>query len=183
MMSRAGNFLKLAVFVVIVLASFYLIRMQDVTAFADRSIAFKLSMSMLSGVFYTSFVFAPLSVVLFVILAKSTGSIFLIALMGGLGAVAGDLLIVKFFRTIFKAFSLVTHQDFFRKIKKGLRKYHLDLISMVVGMVIVASPFPDELGLILLGASSLSYFKLAILTFILNSAGILIILLSTRILT
>ena len=41
--------------------------------------------------------------------------------------------------------------------------------------IIIASPLPDELGLMLLGASKLTYRQIAILTYIFNTAGILVI--------
>lgn len=174
------NLFKIAAFLIVLIASFYLVSAQDIKVLSDQSLFTKLLLSFVSGVFYTSFLAAPLSVVLFVILAKTT-SIYLIALFGGVGAVLGDLLIIKFIRIIFKTFSFVTHIGLFKNFKKKLQIYHLDLLSYVLGIIIIASPFPDELGLVLLGASKLSYFKLAILTLIFNSVGILIILLITRV--
>lgn len=176
------NFFKIIVFVIIGALSFYLISTQDIKILSDQSLVIKLALASLAGLFYTSFLAAPLSIVLFVVLASTT-NIYLIALFAGFGAVLGDLMIVKFLRLIFRTFSFVVHINFFKNLKKKLQSYHLDLLSYVLGIIIVASPFPDELGLVLLGASKLSYFKLAVLTFILNSIGILIILYTTRVIS
>lgn len=173
------NIFKLVVFVAILAISFYLVNSQILASFGDQSFIIKLILAVLSGIFYTSFLTAPLAVVLFVILAN-TLNIYLITLFGGVGSVIGDLLILKFFRSIFRSFSFLKHLGTFKSIRKILKSLHLDIIGMVLGMIIIASPFPDELGLVLLGASSLSYFKLTVLTLILNSIGILIILLTTK---
>lgn len=133
----------------------------------------------LSGIFYTSFLTAPFSVLMLASVDFNLNPYILSAIAGS-GAVLGDLFIVKIFRTLFSAFSFVRHEKSFVKLKKTLARYHLDFISIVLGSLIVASPLPDELGLILLGASKLSYFKLAILTFLLNGAGILLIVQTMR---
>lgn len=172
-------FLKLFLFIAVLIISFYLISLQELQLLSDHSLYIKIILGVLSGLFYTSFLSSPLSVVLFIILGKTT-NIYLLTLFGGIGAVIGDLLIVKFFRLIFKSFSFISHLNLFKKFRLLLKKYHLDLIGFIIGIIIVISPFPDELGLALLGASKLSYFKLAILTLILNSIGIFIILYTTR---
>ncbi|MBI2600041.1 hypothetical protein HYW43_03955 [Candidatus Daviesbacteria bacterium] len=172
-------FLKIATFVLILGLSFYILKSLDPTILVMQSTLSKFTLLTLSGVFYASFLTAPLSVVLFIILGSTT-NIYLVTILGGLGAALGDLLILKFFRSLFKTFSFIKHAQSFRKIKKISIKYHLNLVGIILGMLLVASPFPDELGLILLGISSLSYFKLAILTFVLNSLGILAILLIAK---
>lgn len=174
------HFLKILVFLVVLVLSFYLITVSDVKALSDQTLFIKLALASLSGLFYTSFLAAPLSIVLIIVLSQTT-NIYLIALFAGFGAVLGDLMIVKFFRSVFRTFSFVVHTHFFHRVKKKLQSCHLDLLAYVLGIIIVASPFPDELGLILLGASQLSYFKLAVLTFILNSIGILLVLYTAKV--
>lgn len=176
------NYFKAFTFIIIFILSFYLISTFDAKILADQSLLIKLVMAFVSGLFYTSFLTAPLSIVLFVILAQTT-NIYLVTVIAGFGAVSGDLLIVKFFRMVFKTFSLVIHVGLFKNIKNKLQSYHLDIIAFFLGVIIIASPLPDELGLVLLGASRLSYFKLSILTFILNSIGILVILYTTKIIS
>lgn len=138
-----------------------------------------LLIAFLSGIFYTSFFTAPLSVLLLVFLDPNLSPYFL-AVVAGLGAVLGDLIIIKILRIIFIPFSFLRHQSSVKAFKKQLEKYHLNLISIILGAVIVASPLPDELGLILLGVSNLSYLKLAVLTFLLNGTGLLIIILTIQ---
>lgn len=166
---------KIGMFVLIIIISFYLVSLEDLKILSDQSLSFKLILIFISGLFYTSFLTAPLAVVLFAVLAGST-NIYLITILGGIGAVLGDLIIIKIFRFIFKPLSFLIHLDWFKGLKKKLHTSHLDVASYLFGMVIIASPFPDELGLVLLGTSRLSYFKLTILTFIANVIGIMAIM-------
>src|SRR3989344_923861 len=140
------NFLKLLLFFIVLIISFYLINLQDLQLLSDQSLLFKIILAVISGLFYTSFLSAPLSVVLFIILAKTT-NVYLLTIFGGIGAVLGDLLIVKSFRFIFRSFSFISHLNLFKKLKLVLKKYRLDLIGYIIGVIIVISPFPDELGL------------------------------------
>ena len=57
-----------------------------------------------------------------------------------------------------------------------LHKKKLKPVTATVGAVIIASPLPDEAGIALLGLSHISTSKLLVLTYILNSVGILILL-------
>ncbi len=133
----------------------------------------------LSGLLYTSFFTAPFSILLLVAIDPNINP-YLLAVFAGFGAVLGDLIIVKILRLIYVPFSFLNHQNGVKAFKKQLEKYHLNLISILLGAIIVASPLPDELGLILLGVSSLSYMKLAVLTFLLNGMGLLIIILAIQ---
>lgn len=170
---------KLLFFAAILALSFYLVSTQDVKLISDQTILIKLAAAFIAGIFYTSFMAAPLAVIILIALGLST-NVFIITVAGGMGAVVGDLIIVKFFRFLFGGVSHIFPKIFFKKAKSILKAYHLDILAWIVGSILVASPFPDELGLIMLGASKLSYFKLAFLAFILNSLGILIILHTTK---
>lgn len=176
------NLLKITIFIIVLAVSFYWISSINPQILSDQSLSFKLIVAFISGIFYTSFLTAPLSIVLFLILSGTT-NIYLLTIFGGLGAVLGDLIIIKFFRIIFKVFSFIKHINLFKNLKDRLHQLHLDLVAYLLGMIIIASPFPDELGLTLLSVSRLSYFKLALLTFILNSLGILVILYFVKIIS
>lgn len=152
---------------------------QNSAFFSEQTLMLQLILAYFSGFFYASFLTVPLSVILLISLSAYMNPYLLVA-AAGLGAATGDLFIIKVFRTIFKVFSFARHKESFKSLKRKLKLYHLDLIALVLGSIIVASPFPDELGLILLGASGLSYFRLAILTLFLNSTGILIIILAIQ---
>lgn len=172
-------FLRILVFSAVVFISLYLFDNENTGFILQQTPPVKLIAVFLSGLFYTSFLTVALSVITLISIG-STMNPYMVAVVAGLGAVIGDLFIIKVFRTFFSAFSSIRHQNNFKAFKRTLGRYHLDIVSLILGSLIVASPLPDELGLILLGVSKLSYIKLAALTFFLNSIGILLILLAIR---
>ena len=52
-----------------------------------------------------------------------------------------------------------------------------------LGAIIIASPLPDELGLVMLGDSKLKYREIAIISYVLNTAGILLIVVPVNLLS
>lgn len=128
----------------------------------------------LAGLFYTSFLTSPISLAMLVVLAEDSNPIFL-ALIAGLGAALGDFLIVKLFRErLNKEFKEVTHHKFVLKVDNFLAENRLGFVKQALGIIIIASPFPDEIGLFLLGASTLKYKDILIITYVLNTVGILL---------
>lgn len=130
------------------------------------------------GVLYTSFLTIPFAIIGLYLLSEHIDPIPL-ALLGGFGAMLGDLIIVKVFRVIFSFVSTGAHikdkTDWFVFLKKLLKAWNLNTFAVIIGAVIIASPLPDEAGLALLGLSNISYTKLMLLSFILNTVGILLI--------
>ncbi len=105
-----------------------------------------------------------------------SNSLIITAVIGGLGALAGDLIIFRFVRDrISQDFSYLV------KISKSERLvsiFKLKLFKWLIpfiGALIVASPLPDEVGLAMLGLSRMKASVFIPLSFLLNSIGILII--------
>ncbi len=149
----------------------------------------------IAGVFFTyGFTAAPATAML-LILAKDY-NIFMAALIGGLGALTGDLLIFNFIRHSFseefgrlsrgraalfvRASVLPLASRLFRgrvsgsgRAKALLSRYFMP----VVAGIIIASPLPDELGVSLLAASrAIRTRTFTLISYILNTAGILSVL-------
>jgi len=141
----------------------------------DTILPLKFVSEIVAGIFYTSFLTSPVSVAMLVILAKANNPV-TTALLAGVGTVIGDLLIIKFFRSqISTDLNVVSKELHLQRINAFLKMLHIDFLIPLLGAVIVASPLPDELGLMMLGASKLNYRELAILSYTLNTAGILLI--------
>lgn len=134
----------------------------------------------MAGVFYTSFLTAPISVAMLVVIAADHNPI-LVALLAGVGAMLGDLVLVRFFRDK-KVSDIVIVSSTIQKFEQVLKTFRLDFLIPLLGAVIIASPLPDELGLMLLGVSKLKYSELVLLTYTLNTAGILLIVLPANLL-
>lgn len=144
---------------------------------------FRFIAEIVAGIFYTSFLTAPVSIAMLVVLAQDNSPI-LTALLAGFGAVLGDFLIVKFFREKVSAdLNEISKRLPVQAISGFLRRFRLDFLVPLLGAIIIASPLPDELGLIMLGVSKLKYREIALISFVLNTAGILLIILPINILS
>lgn len=131
--------------------------------------------SFVGGFFFTSvFTTAPAMVALGQI--ASTGNIFVVAIIGGFGAMVGDYILFRFFRD-----SIGADIAELIKSKKRGRLKHLfasrlgKRLMALVGGLIIASPLPDEIGLALMGVSKIKNRVFFPLSFVFNSIGILII--------
>lgn len=175
--------LKTAIFTLSVLVAWFLIKNGLLSNLIVTILPLKFVSEFIAGMFYASFLTSPISVAMLVVLAKSNNPLSL-ALLAGLGSALVDILIVKFFREEISAdINIVSHQLRFQKISSFLLRYKLAFLTPLIGALIVASPLPDELGLVLLGVSKLKYYQIAILSYVLNTVGILIIVLPISIFT
>ena len=132
----------------------------------------------LAGVFFTyGFTAAPATAILLIL--SNEQNIFFAGFIAGFGALIGDLIIFKFIRYSFA--------DEIRKISQEKAISHLNnkiptlfkryFVPVLAGFII-ASPLPDEIGVSLLAASrSISTKIFSILSYVLNTAGIFVILL------
>ena len=131
--------------------------------------------ALITGIFFVStFTVAPASIILFH-LAQEFNPV-LIALSAGAGAVIGDMLIFRFLK-----------DGIFEEIRPLITKFHGSYLAAlfrtpyfawivpVIGAVIIASPFPDEVGIGLMGLSKIKWWQFALLAFVLNSVGIFVI--------
>ncbi len=103
------------------------------------------------------------------------------AIIGGLGALVGDFILFSFFRDnvtddlnyLFKLAKIKRWKQIF---KSPIFKVFLTLI----GGLIIASPLPDELGLAVMGFSKTNNFTFALISFVCNAGGIILIALVAR---
>lgn len=135
--------------------------------------------SFLAGVLFTSvFSVAPASVVLGEL--AQANSLWLIALTGALGAMAGDYLIFRFICDRLTEDMLSLLQQRKRRLKKILRLPSARWVLAIVGFLVVASPLPDELGIALLGFAKTRHRVFFLISFVANFLGILAIGLAAK---
>ena len=129
----------------------------------------------LAGVFFVStFTVAPASVVLFHI--AQILNPFGVAVVAGLGVVLGDYTIFRFlkdriFDELKPIFSKLGSTHFTWLISTP----YFAWLAPFIGAIIIASPFPDEVGIGLMGISNLKNWQFLAISFMLNSLGILLI--------
>lgn len=134
----------------------------------------------ISGIFFTMGFTAPLSAGFFITLNPE--NIWFAGLLGGFGAMLGDLFIFKLIRFSFAdEFERLKNTITMRKISKLIDKTisHKVKIYMMYSLagLFIASPLPDEAGVILLaGLTKIKTKILMIIALIMNTIGILILL-------
>ncbi len=174
---------KTAIFAFSLSLAWWLIRGGYLNNLVETVLPLKFLAEFLAGIFYVSFLTAPISIAMLLVLADVNNPI-LTALLAGLGAAFGDLVIIKFFKEkLSKDINLVSCELQLKKVNNFLIKFKLEFVTPLIGAIIVASPLPDELGLMLLGVSKLTYPQIAVLTYILNTAGILLIVVPVNLLS
>lgn len=132
--------------------------------------------SFIAGIFFVStFTVAPAGVVLFK-LAQIYNPI-LIALSAGVGAVIGDYIIFRFLKdNVFEEIKPIFMKLGGSYLERLISTPYFGWLAPVLGAIIIASPFPDEIGVGLMGISKLKNWQFLTISFLLNSLGILIII-------
>ncbi|MBI2012059.1 hypothetical protein HYS91_04790 [Candidatus Daviesbacteria bacterium] len=131
--------------------------------------------------FVSTFTFA-ISTVIIVLLSQDIHPL-AIALIGGVGAVLGDLLIFKLIKDkLGHELALLIGKEETHHIKALLKSRYVSWTLPLIGAFIIASPLPDELGISLLGLTKISDTKFILISYLSNSFGILTIASVVRVL-
>ncbi len=166
----------LAIVVVSIFLAVFLVKTEVLTKILTSTQELEVVGSFIAGMFFTSiFTTAPAIVTLGEI--ANTGSILQTALLGALGAVIGDLIIFRFMRDRLSEHltELVKHQGTGRRFKALIKMKYFRWFTFIAGALIIASPFPDELGIGMLGFSRLKTSWFVPISYTFNFLGILII--------
>ncbi|MFH1744879.1 MAG: hypothetical protein ABH881_01775 [bacterium] len=130
--------------------------------------------SFVAGSFFVSiFTAVPATVALLEI--SQHNSILLVSLLGGLGAMTGDFIIFKFTKDYLSEDVMYLAEE--SKHKKVILFFQSGIfrrLAPFVGALFVASPLPDEIGLMLMGMSRIKMRIFLPLSFSLNFLGILV---------
>jgi len=104
-----------------------------------------------------------------------------IALVGGLGALAGDLLIFRFVRSPLATYIVraASNQTMLR-IGRAIAMGPFWWIVPVLGALVIASPLPDELGLIMMGLSHIRLWAFIPIAYSMNTLGIYLIAIAAQ---
>lgn len=127
----------------------------------------------IAGMFFIfTFTVVPSIAALFIL--ADVLNLFPLAILGGLGAMCGDYIIFRFFRGKV-ATNLIPKKQYKGFLKIVAQSKYFSWLIVLIGAIIIASPFPDELGVALLGVTQFETKKFLPLSFALNTLGIFII--------
>lgn len=139
--------------------------------FHDFVVPFGIGGMFVAGMLYTYSFTAGLGAIFLVSFLGDHSSL-MIAIIGGVGAAFAD---VSIFRLVRSDLKREINRIASKKVFQGLVHHHLfrrTWIRDVIGLIIIASPFPDELGIAIMASTKLKEENFAMLTFIVDAIGI-----------
>jgi len=129
----------------------------------------------LSGMFFTSIFTTAPSIALLGTFAQTT-PLFTIAILGGLGAMLGDYIIFRLIRDrISSDFKYIFSLPHKHRLSMLSKTNPFKLLVPFLGALIILSPLPDEIGVMMMGISKINERLFLFLSFILNGTGIFIV--------
>ncbi|PIP55544.1 MAG: hypothetical protein CO183_00285 [Candidatus Zambryskibacteria bacterium CG_4_9_14_3_um_filter_42_9] len=132
--------------------------------------------SFIAGAFFTSiFTVVPAGVALAAV--SHSFSAVLVAFFGALGAMLIDVLIISFIRKdIAKDLDGLTKMTFRYHLIKAFHFGFLKYVAFLFGIMLIATPLPDEPGLFLIGISKINPLLLPAVFFVSHFIGIWVII-------
>jgi uncharacterized membrane protein YdjX (TVP38/TMEM64 family) len=129
----------------------------------------------LAGILYISTYTVGTGIVILLILAEKLNHLELV-FFAGLGSILGDYLIYKFVRDdisdevgrLYKKFGG-------NHLNHLLHTKYFSWFLPVIGAIIIVSPFPDELGISLMGLSKMKTYQFILIAAILDFIGIFLV--------
>ena len=155
-----------------IIVAIVLIKTNAIINLINSTKEYEIIASFIAGIFYTSiFTVVPATAAIIEIAQKSNP--FLIALVGGFGALLGDYIIFRYIRDNISGYI----SSIARKIRHEsiLESKIFSFSFAIIGAVIVASPLPDEIGLALMGITKMRTLYFVPISYFLNSIGIFVL--------
>lgn len=129
----------------------------------------------IAGMLFVSTFTVATGVLILLVLAEQL-SVWELGLIAGLGAVLGDLIIFRFIKDdLVEEVRPLYNQFGGGHISKLLHSRYFSWTLPVIGAVLIASPFPDEIGISLMGLSKIRTYQFIALSFCLNTVGIMLV--------
>lgn len=130
----------------------------------------------IGGVLFVSTFTVATGALVLMILSESLSPIE-IGIIAGLGAVVGDFTIFQYVKNNLSSElgEIYNKIDSRHHIVKILHTKYFSWTLPVIGAIIIASPFPDEIGVSLMGISKMKTYQFLLISFILNAIGIFLI--------
>lgn len=161
--------IDLAIIVAATIVTLYIVKTSTIQLVPNIFLVF------IAGIFFTSaFTIAPSAIVLSH-LAQAL-PLHTVVVGGALGAMFGDYILFVFIRDRFSEHILKALKH--AHVRFALRSFHagfLKWLSPLLGAAIIASPLPDEFGIMLMGVSRMKTRLFLLITFLMNMIGILVV--------
>lgn len=171
---------KLLLLILSFIIIYYLFQNSNISDWISNLERFSYLGSFIAGIFISFGFSAVLGIGFFI--ALNPQNIILAAILGGFGAMIGDLIIFKSIKFSFMdEFKELEKTKAIHKIeeivKKKKRVVILHYLLYIFAGLALATPLPDEIGVVMLaGLTTIKPLKLVVISFIVHTAAIFLIL-------
>lgn len=155
-----------------IVVSILLVNLGVIDGFIEATESYKILSAFLAGAFFTSvFTVAPASVALVAI--SNSFSPIMVSFFGAIGATLLNLLIISFIRKeITQDLGGLQKMNLKHHLIKAFHFGFMKWVAFIVGLFLLATPLPDEPGLVLIGLSKINPNYLPIIFFVSHFLGI-----------
>jgi hypothetical protein len=170
---------KFTLLILTFILAYLLIASNDLTGIRELiSHSGMLGIFLAGGLFTYGFTTATATAIFLIM--SDNHDLLMTALIGGMGSVIGDLIIFKFIRSSFKdEIKKASREKIIKEANHAVPVKFRHYIRPLLGGMIIASPFPDEIGVGLLATDKrISQKMLIVISYIFNTLGIYLILLA-----
>ena len=170
---------KITLLIILIISAYYIFRNPYVDSFVASLNNWNYIGVLIAGMLFAFGFTAPFAIGFFIILNPE--NLFLAGIIGGLGALISNFLILKFIRFSFmdefKKFIKIKSARKISSLKPTLSKKIKYYLLYVFAGIVIASPFPDEVGVSMLaGLGHIKPTSLIFISFILHTLGVFVIL-------
>ncbi|MEK7534038.1 MAG: hypothetical protein AAB600_01745 [Patescibacteria group bacterium] len=172
---KAWKYKNLTFFIASVVSSFIVFRIEIL-----RTLLLDLGNWGYLGAFIGGFLFvssftAAIGAVILLILAEKLSPLE-IAIIAGLGGAVGDLTIFRFMKdNLLEELKPLWNRLGLSRVSNLLHTKYLRWTLPIIGAIIIVSPFPDEIGVALMGLSKIKKYQFVIIAFILDTIGVFLL--------
>lgn len=134
----------------------------------------------IGGILFVSTFTAATGAVILIVLSEKL-SLIEMAILAGFGGVIGDFTIFRFIKDgLLSEIIPIYHSLGGGHLTRVLRTKYFSWTLRVIGAIIIASPFPDELGVSLMGITKIKTYQFLILAFVLDTIGVFLFIIFAR---
>lgn len=131
--------------------------------------------SFIAGILYVSASTAALGILMLSDLSTTLHPIE-IAIIAGLGGAVADLVLFRFFKgDLIREITPIYNSFGGKRLTKLVYHKYFRWSLPIIGAIIIASPFPDELGISLMGLTQIKTYQFIILSLILDITGVFLL--------
>lgn len=172
---RKWKYKNLTFFIASVVFSFIIFRIEILHAFFVDLGSWGYLGAFIGGILFVSSFTAAIGAVILLILAEKLSPLG-IAIIAGLGGAVGDFIIFRFIKDdLLEEIKPLFNRLGGNHAAKLLRTRYLRWTLPIIGAIIIVSPFPDEMGVALMGISRIKKYQFFIIAFILDVVGVFLL--------